>query len=95
VHEFLKSDATDMLFIDSDVIATPEDILRLLAQSTDKDIVAGAYPRRATDKKFFADLYWNENEDLEFDGSLMRVKRVGTGFMLIRRHVIEKMVVVL
>jgi len=27
-----------------------------------------------------------------FDGSLMRVKRVGTGFMLIQRHVIEEMV---
>jgi hypothetical protein len=92
VAEFLKTDATDMLFIDSDVIAEPSDIFRLMAQGTDKDIVAGAYPRRSTDKKFFADLYWNENDDLEFDGSLMRVKRVGTGFMLIRRHVIEKMV---
>jgi hypothetical protein len=91
VAEFLKTDATDMLFIDSDVIATSGDILRLLAQATDKDIVAGAYPRRAKDKKFFTDLYWTEEDNLEFDGSLMRVKRVGTGFMLIRRHVIEKM----
>ena len=92
VAEFLKTDCTDLLFIDADVVATPEDILRLLAQSTDKDITAGAYPRRARDKKFFTDLYWNENEDLEFDGSLMRVKRVGTGFMMIRRHVIEEMI---
>jgi hypothetical protein len=92
VHEFLKSDATELLFIDSDVIATPDDILRLMAQSSGKDITAGAYPRRAKDRYFFADLYFDENKDLEFDGSLMRVERVGTGFMLIQRHVLEKMV---
>ena len=92
VHEFLKSDATELLFIDSDVIATADDILRLMAQSGGKDITAGAYPRRSKDKNFFADLYFNENQDLEFDGSLMRLERVGTGFMLIQRHVIEAMV---
>jgi hypothetical protein len=92
VAEFLKTDCTELLFIDSDVVATPADILRLMAQSGGKDITAGAYPRRAKDKKFFTDLYWTEDDNLEFDGSLMRVKRVGTGFMLIQRHVIEKMV---
>ena len=92
VHEFLKSDATELLFIDSDVIATADDILRLMAQSGGKDITAGAYPRRSKDKNFFADLYFDENQDLEFDGSLMRLERVGTGFMLIQRHVIEAMV---
>ena len=92
VHEFLKSDATELLFIDSDVIATADDVLRLMAQSGGKDITAGAYPRRSKDKNFFADLYFDENQDLEFDGSLMRLERVGTGFMLIQRHVIEAMV---
>jgi hypothetical protein len=91
VAEFLKTDCTELLFIDSDVIVTPGDILRLMAQSGDKDITAGTYPRRAKDKKFFTDLYWTESGDLEFEGSLMRVKRIGTGFMLIQRHVIEKM----
>jgi hypothetical protein len=79
------------LFIDSDVIATSGDILRLMAQSGGRDITAGTYPRRSHDKKFFTDLYWTEDDNLEFDGSLMRVKRIGTGFMLIQRHVIEKM----
>ena len=92
VNEFLKTDATDLLFIDADVVVTPADIFRLMAQSGDKDVTAGAYPRRAKDKKFFADLYWDDKGDLEFDGSLMRVKRVGTGFMLIRRHVIEGLI---
>jgi hypothetical protein len=89
VEQFLKTDCTELLFIDSDVIAQAEDILRLVAQSGDKDITAGNYPRRASDKKFFMDLYFDENGDLEFDGPMMRINRVGTGFMLIRRHVIE------
>jgi len=92
VHEFLKTDATELLFIDADVIATADDILRLMAQSGDKDVTTGAYPRRAKDQNFFADLYFDANGNLEFDGSLMRVERAPTGFMLIQRHVIEKMV---
>ena len=92
VHEFLKTDATELLFIDSDVIVKPDDILRLMAQSGGKDITTGAYPRRAKDQNFFADLYFDANGDLEFDGSLMRVCRAPTGFMLIQRHVLEKMV---
>jgi hypothetical protein len=91
VAEFLKTDCTELLFIDSDVVVTPGDILRLMAQSGDKDITAGTYPRRARDKKFFTDLYWTDDDNLEFDGSMMRVKRIGTGFMLIQRHVIEEM----
>jgi hypothetical protein len=91
VNEFLKTDCTELLFVDSDVVATSDDILRLMAQSGGKDITAGTYPRRAKDKKFFTDLYFDKNDELEFDGSMMRVKRIGTGFMLIQRHVIEKM----
>jgi len=90
VHEFLKTDATELLFIDADVVATADDMLRLMAQS--RDITTGAYPRRAKDQNFFADLYFDANGDLEFDGSLMRVERAPTGFMLIQRHVIEQMV---
>lgn len=90
VDQFLNSECTDLLFIDSDVIAQPGDILRLMAQSGDKDVTAGSYPRRSKDKMFFMDLYFNEDNELEFDGAMMRIQRVGTGFMLIRRHVIEE-----
>lgn len=92
VNEFLKTDATDMLFIDSDVIVTPDDVLRLMCQHTGRDVTAGMYPRRASDKRFFLDMYHDDNGDLEFDGSLMRANRVGTGFMMISRAIIEKMI---
>lgn len=92
VNEFLKTDATELLFIDSDVVVNPDAILRLMAQSGDKDVTAGAYPRRAKDKKFFTDVYYNSTGDVEFENSLMRVERVGTGFMLVQRHVIETLI---
>ena len=59
VDEFLKSNCTDLLFIDADVIAEPDHILRLMAQSGDKDITAGAYPRRRKDRKFFMDMHYD------------------------------------
>ena len=40
---------------------------------------------------FFMDLHFDENGDLEFDGSMMRIQRVGTGFMLVRRNVVERL----
>jgi hypothetical protein len=92
VSEFLKTDADELLFIDADVIVEPEDVMRLLAQSKDKDITAGMYPRRASDKNFFLELYRDEEGHLEFDGAMLRITRVGTGFMLIKRHVIEKLI---
>lgn len=92
VNEFLKTEATDMLFIDSDVIVQPDDVLRLLAQHTGRDVTAGMYPRRAKDKRFFLDMHFDEKGDFEFEGSLMKVKRVGTGFMMISREIIEKMI---
>ena len=87
--DFLASDCTDLLFIDADVIFKAEDVMRLLALSGDKDITAGAYPRRSKDKKFFTDLYLTEDGKLEFADGMLRVQRIGTGFMLIRRHVLE------
>lgn len=90
VNQFLKSDCTELLFIDADVIPTTDDIMRLLAQSTGRDITAGMYPRRAKDRKFFMDFYLDEQDELVFEDAMMRANRVGTGFMWVNRHVIEK-----
>ena len=93
VANFMDSECTDLLFLDADVIANIDDVVRLLALATDRDVVAGTYPRRSTDAKFFLDFYLNENHALEFDeNGLMRVDSVATGFMLIRRHVLEHMI---
>lgn len=92
VYEFLKTDCTDLLFIDSDVIVQAEDVMRLLAQSSDKDVAAGLYPRRALDKNFFVDIPHDDNGDMIFEGSMLKVNRIGTGFMMIKRHVLENLI---
>lgn len=44
VDEFLRSGFTHLLFIDSDILFNPEDILALLA--LDKDVIGGPYPKK-------------------------------------------------
>ena len=93
VDNFMTSDATDLLFVDADVIINPEAVMRLLALSTNKDITAGIYPRRGADRKFFLDFFLDSNDKLVFDvNGLMKIKSIGTGFMMIQRHVLETMI---
>ena len=91
VADFLETDADTLLFVDSDVIITPEAVLRLLAISKGKDITAGVYPRRGADRKFFMDIHVDEDTDqLVFDeNGMLQIRRIGTGFMMIQRHVLE------
>lgn len=44
VDEFLRSDCTHLLFIDSDILFEPQDVLALLA--LDKDVIGGPYPKK-------------------------------------------------
>lgn len=43
-HQFLKSDSTHMMFIDSDIKFNPADIVPML--SVDKEIICGIYPKK-------------------------------------------------
>lgn len=64
VDEFLRSDCTHMMFIDSDIGFDPNDVLALAAiadPASDKDVICGPYPKkciswekvkRAVDKGF-------------------------------------------
>ena len=42
--EFLRSDATHLMFIDSDIDFNPMDVMALLA--LDKDVIGGPYPKK-------------------------------------------------
>jgi hypothetical protein len=92
VKYFLDSDATDMLFVDADVRFKAEDVVRILAMSDGKDVVCGAYPRRGGKTSFFLDIDYGPNDEVYFDDGLLRIKRIGTGFMLIRKHVLVKLI---
>lgn len=47
--EFLRSDATHLMFIDSDIGFNPQDVIALLAMQTDEspyDVIGGPYPKK-------------------------------------------------
>lgn len=87
VREFLKTDATDMVFIDADVGFRPEDLLKLV--SVDRDVVAGIYPKKEDVEDFpvrpIPGALW-----ADADG-LVEVEGVPTGFLRMKRHVLEKL----
>lgn len=87
--EFLKSDYTDLIFIDSDLVFSSEQIERIM--SHDVDVVAGFYP-----KKQDGNLRWVTNglagAKPDPITGLQEVRYMGTGFLRIRRRVLEQMI---
>lgn len=94
--EFIRSDATHMMFIDSDIGFNPQDVLALLALASDDspyDIIAGPYPKKciswekvkmAVDKGFADD----EPNNLEkFVGDYVFNPKSGTGVIPINEPV--------
>ena len=93
-QDFMDSDCTDLMFIDSDINFNAEDIFRLMAWNTDpkKGIVAGIPVARKKGKTYISTLDTDEDENIFMNHmGLVRAKRVATAFMLIRREVFEKM----
>lgn len=94
-QDFLESNCTDLLFIDSDINFEPEDVFRLMAWGSDpkKGIVAAVPRTRNENKVYIATLDHDENNDLTMDRmGLVRARRVATAFMLVRREVFETLV---
>jgi hypothetical protein len=110
VDEFLRTDFTHMLFIDSDIHFDPNDIVALMA--LDKDVVGGPYPKKSINWANVAetarknpDLNPKELENLvgeyvfnvvkgtqQFQVSEpLEVMEIGTGHMMIKREVFDKM----
>lgn len=49
VDEFMRSDATHLMFIDSDIGFNPQDVIALLAMQSDEsefDVIGGPYPKK-------------------------------------------------
>ena len=78
--------ATHIMFIDAD-IGFPEDALfKLIAH--DVDVVAGLYPKKSLPISYVV----NAVKDAEKRGNLQEVRHAGTGFLLIKRGVIERLI---
>lgn len=87
--EFMRSDATHLMFIDSDIGFNPQDVLALLALSSQEnspyDIISGPYPKKtiawekvklAVDKGFADD---NPNDLEKFVGDYVFNPKQGAG----------------
>lgn len=89
VQEFLLSDCTELVFLDADVIWEPSELIKLCGY--DADIVGGVYPFRRDDEPSKANMpvvmYPGQVEPDSM--GLIEVAGLPTGFMRIKRHVLE------
>ena len=90
VRDFLSSDCTELIFLDADVSWEPEALVALCGY--DRDLVGGVYPfRRDTpDDSMPVRMLGMGPNDVDEDG-LLEVEGLPTGFMKIKRTVLERM----
>lgn len=88
--EFLESDCTHLLFLDSDLVFSPGQIFRLARHAEKgRDIVAGLYPKKQLELGWVCNMLEEDGEP-DADG-LQRVKYAGTGCLMFSRAVLERM----
>lgn len=88
VRDFLMSKADSLVFIDNDVGWEPEMLVRLCKH--DRDVVAGVYPLKQTEEEYPVRVAPGVELWADEDG-LVEVLGVPTGFLKIKRHVLEKL----
>lgn len=89
VAKFLESDATDLVFVDSDVLWEAGALVRLVDHPV--DFVAGIYPQRRDPIDYC--VQWDLSKDeLHAEAGLLEVHGVPAGFMRLTRAMLEKMV---
>lgn len=89
VQEFLLSDCADLVFLDADVCWEPEALVRLC--QFDADVVGGVYPYRRDDEQSASNMPVVLYPGEQTVNGLMEVAGLPSGFMRIRRHVLEKL----
>jgi hypothetical protein len=87
---FLTTDHSHMCWLDADIEFEPEDVAKLW--NLDVDIATGCYAMKKRDQQWFA--AWKDGalvKDLDQFKQPIDVDYAGTGFMLIKRGVIERL----
>ena len=77
--------ATHFMFIDADIRFQPESILQMMA--CDKDVIGGLYPKKALPVNYVINL----KRETKVQGDIFTVDTMGTGFLLFKKHVYEKL----
>lgn len=86
VREFLESDCTDLMFLDADVDWEPRHLLQLCKREC--DVVGGVYPFRREGGEEMPVRMLDSNKPID---GLLEVEGLPTGFLKIKRHVLEKL----
>ena len=86
VAYFLQSDFTRLMFIDADIGWEPWHLMVML--NRDVDVIGGLYPMKSLPVKWCVNGFDGAEEGPD---GLQEVSKTGTGFMLIKRHVFEKL----
>ena len=88
-RQFLESDATHLLWIDSDLVFSAQHIIRIVNHP--EEVVGGCYCKKQQgDPQLVVNTLDNAVGGTE--SGLAQVRYVGTGFMRIARSVFEKMI---
>lgn len=88
VAQFMQSECEELVFIDEDVSFTAETLLRLI--ELDRDVIGGIYPRKQEEIDYPVFLLPGTELWAEEDGTV-EVHGLPTGFLKIKRHVLEKL----
>jgi len=80
-----NKDSTHLMFIDADIGWEPWHLLVML--NAQKDVIGGLYPMKSLPVKWCV----NGFDGAAQEGDLQEVSKTGTGFMLIKRDVFEKL----
>jgi hypothetical protein len=90
-HSFLKGTCTRFFQIDSDMVWSGDDFLRLLALSTKMDCVCAIYTARCDPPKFFINVDDITAELTENEYGCLPIKGTGLGFTVVSRKIIEEL----
>ena len=85
---FLQSDANRLFWIDSDMVWNVKDFMRLLALSTKRDIVCGAYPAKVEQPTFYV-LHDQQEGMTKGEYGLFEIHGIGLGFTVMTRKACE------
>ena len=82
-----NKESTHLMFIDADIGWEPWHLLVML--NAQKDVIGGLYPMKSLPVKWCVNGF--DGAEVSEDGTLQEVSKTGTGFMLIKRDVFEKL----
>lgn len=81
-----NKEATHFCFIDADIRFDPQSILRMIAY--DKDVIGGLYPKKTLPINYVINL----KPETKIQGDIFTVDTMGTGFLMFKRNVYEKLI---